>query len=89
MGQPHFAAAVGAGHTWHGRVGRCRRNEDAEPPFDFLGETRHALAQFVASRQHDPAALNVQIFRLVVFIVCGSCPRTALAGSFVAIRNLS
>lgn len=89
MTEPHLASAVGAGHAGHGRVGRFRRYEDAEPPFDFLGETHDALAQLVASRQHDPAALDVEIFRLVVFVGRSSSPRTALAGSFVAIRNLS
>ncbi len=56
---------------------------------DFLIESCDAFAQFVASRQHDPAALDVKVFRFIDLIGGGRSLRPALPRTFVASRNLS
>ena len=67
---------------------RLGRYKDAKPLLDFVVETGDAFAQFVASRQHDPAALDVEIFRFIDLVGGGGGPRPALARAFVAIRDL-
>ena len=88
LSKPHFPAACGTGNARHGGMRRLRRYQHAKPSLDFLIETRDALAQFVASRQHDPAALDVEIFRFIDLVGGGGGPRPALARAFVAIRDL-
>ena len=89
VGKPHFAAAFGTGHARHGRVRRLRRYKHAKPSPDVFIEARDALAQFVASRQHDPAALDVEIFGFVDLIGGGGCFRPALPRTFITICDLS
>ena len=89
LGQPHFPSACGTGSARHGGVRRLRRYKHAKPSLDVLIETRDALAQFVASRQHDPAALDVEEFRFIDVVSGGGGPRPALARTLVAIRDLS
>jgi len=89
LSKPHFPAACRTGRARHGGMRRLRRYEHAKPSLDFLIETGDAFAQFVASRQHDPAALDVEVFRFIDLIGGGSSLRPALPRAFVAIRNLS
>ncbi len=67
---------------------RLRRYKHAKPSLDFLIETGDAFAQLVASRQHDPAALDIEVFGFIDLVGGGGGPRPALARAFVAIRDL-
>jgi len=89
VGEPHFPPAFGAGHARHGGVRRLGWYKHAKPLPHFLIESGDPFAQFVASRQHDPAALDVEIFGFVDLIGGGGCFRPALPRTFITICDLS
>ena len=86
--ESHFPAALGTGSARYGRVGRLGRYKHAKPAFDFIVKTRNAFTQFVASRQHDPATLDVEVFGFIDLVGRSRSPRSALARPFVAISDL-
>jgi hypothetical protein len=55
---------------------------------NFVCIVRDALAQFVASRQHQPAILNVQVFLFGGFVKSILCLRAAFTRAFIAPRYL-
>lgn len=70
-------------------MGWLRRYEHAKPALNLFGEPHDAFAQLVASRQHDPSTLDVEIFRFIVLVRGSSSLCAAFASAFVAICNLS
>lgn len=89
LGEPHSPAAFRAGQAGHRRVRRLGRYQNAKPLLCFLVQNRNALAQFVASRQHHPATLQIEVFCFFDLIGGISRPRPALRRAFVALRDLS
>jgi hypothetical protein len=55
-----------------------------QPMRNFVRVVRDALAQFVASRQHQPPMLHVQVFLLGGFVKSSLCLRAAFTGALMA-----
>ena|SRR5215472_394792 len=87
--ESHFPSARRAGCPRHSRMRGLRRYKHAKPSPDFLVEAGDALAQFVASRQHDPATLDIEVFCFIDLVGGRGGPRPALTRTFVAISNLN
>lgn len=67
---------------------RLWRYKHVKPPPDLLVRTCDAFSQLVASRQHEPTALDTEVFCFVDFIGGGGGSRPAFPRTFVAIRDL-
>src|SRR5262249_1028333 len=87
--ESHFPSPQRARWPRHSRVRGLRRYKHAKPSPDFLVEAGDALAQFVASRQHDPATLDIEVFGFIDLVGGGGGPRPALTCTFVAISDLN
>ena len=62
------------------------RPDGMQPMRNFVRVVRDALTQFVASCQHQPAMLHVQIFLLGGFVKCILCFRAAFTCALMAPR---
>ena len=62
--------------------------DGTQPMRNLVRIVRYTLAQFVASRQYQPAMLHVQVFLLGGFVKRILCLRAAFTCAFIAPRYL-
>jgi hypothetical protein len=88
VGEPHSLAAFWTANARDCRVLLLGRPDGAQPMRNFVQVVRDALAEFVATRQLQPAMLHVQIFFLGGFVKRILCLRAAFTCAFIAPRYL-